>query len=95
MTSKKNEVFKKSPARPEPILKGKIIMAKRLPKYFNQTMRDYKRQKRRQLKAIRAAMNEFSLGCAYIPHSAYLKFNEALRAIEKVHKDCKPWWRKA
>jgi len=70
-------------------------MAKKLPEHMQQTLRFYKRKKRKELRDIRKTVDEFNLGCAYIPKEAFLKFDKARKLIEEVYEICKPWWRKA
>ena len=68
---------------------------KKLPKHFEQTLRDYKRQKRKEFKVARNALNNLRSGCAYLPPSAYNQLCQAKKSFEKAYEDCKPWWKKA
>lgn len=70
-------------------------MSKKLQKHLQQTMRQFKKQKRKEFKALREAIDEFNFGCAYLPKSAYLQFTKARKCLNNVYEDCKHWWKKA
>jgi len=70
-------------------------MKKQLPKHYNQTYRQYKKQKRKEFKRALEDMIELRFGCAYLPPSAYLQFDKAMKSLEKAYENCKPWWRNA
>lgn len=42
-------------------------MAKQLIPFYNGTMRQWKSKKRKELRAVLKAVEEFRLGCAYTP----------------------------
>ncbi len=70
-------------------------MSRKLPVQFEQTYRQFKRQKRIEFNATMDALKNLRLGCAYLPPEAYSKLCKAQRLFEEAHNICKPWWRKA
>ena len=66
---------------------------KKLP--WNQSLRSFKRQKRKEFKLARQEINNLRCGCAYLPKDAYEALNKAMNLIEKSYQICKPWWKKA
>jgi len=67
---------------------------KRAP-IIDMTGREFRRQKRKEMKALRDAMKKFRLGCAYLPPEAYRACMRMEAAMKTVDEQCKPWWRKA
>ena len=67
---------------------------KRAP-IIDMTEREFRRQKRKELRALRVAMKEFNFGCAYLPPEAYKAFMRMDAAMNIIERQCKPWWRKA
>ncbi len=70
-------------------------MSRKLPVQFEQTYRQFKKQKRIEFKATMDALENLRLGCYYLPPIAYTKLSKAISLFEEAHKICKPWWRKA
>ena len=70
-------------------------MSRKLPVQFEQTYRQFKKQKRIEFNATMDALDNLRLGCAYLPPEAYMKLSKAERLFKEAHKICKPWWRKA
>jgi len=70
-------------------------MNKILPKHMNQTLRQFKKQKRKEFRAIRQASRKLNFASAYLPREAFRKFSKAEKLIEDAYEICKPWWKKA
>ena len=70
-------------------------MDRKLPIKFEQTYRQYKKQKRIEFKTTMNALYNLRFGCAYLPPVAYRKLCKAISLLEEAHEICKPWWRKA
>jgi len=68
-------------------------MSPKLPRYLNQTARQYKKQKRNQFKIVMCALKELNLGCAFLPTEAYKKLAKAREEFGDAYEICKSWWR--
>ena len=71
-------------------------MAKRkLPEHMHRvygSVRAFRALKRRQLRAVRAAMQPLSFGSAYLTHAGYIALNQAEAALEKVRLELRGNW---
>jgi len=63
--------------------------------HWGQTMKSFKRDKRRKMIYLRKALHEFRFGAAYLPGTAYIKFSRISEDINDLYDELKPWWKKA
>ena len=61
--------------------------------YDKMTVRQIKVLKRKQMQALRKAMDELLWGSWRLPQSAWVNVSEAEDHIHTAHKICKPWWK--
>lgn len=63
--------------------------------HIRMTEREFRALKRRQLRILRRAMDEFGIGCLYLPRRAYAKTLTAADCLEAIDDICRAWWHKS
>ena len=70
-------------------------MGKKTILFWGQTLRSFKKQKRKEFKRVRSAIKDLHSGCAYMPKEALNSLCKARELLEESYKICKPWWKRA
>ena len=64
-----------------------------LPDSMKMTMREFKKLKRKQFKALKKALDEFNQGSIFMPHGSDI--TNMCREFDSIGLDLKKWWEKA
>lgn len=67
---------------------------KRAP-HIKMTEKQFKAEKRMQFKKVIKAINELTMGSAYLPQSAFMNFSVGKNLILKAQDECRYWWKDA
>ncbi len=64
-------------------------------RHIKLTEREFKKCKRRQMRAVQHALQLLRFGCSYMPRNCDIRLDKIQLLIDELHTSCLEWWKKA